>query len=131
VLIGKGKAELTCENFTFFEFVLNVSGWIKGNYTVKVHVQQVPGETYTENNFYVYWIIIAMIGDLTGADGYPDGKVDLRDIALVASKFGANYPDSKYDINCDLTSRTFGQADGKINIRDIAQVAIQFGKTDP
>jgi nitrous oxidase accessory protein len=41
----------------------------------------VPGDTW--------WIPHA---DITGPDGVPDGKVDMRDISLIANHFGERYP---------------------------------------
>jgi hypothetical protein len=46
--------------------------------------------------------MVAMIGDITGPDGWPDGKVDVRDVAKVAKLFGVNYPDPKCDANGDI-----------------------------
>ena len=66
---------------------------------------------------------LSLVGDITGPEGLPDGKVDIRDVAAVAILFGANYPDPRYNLDCDLVY------DGKIDIKDIALVAINFGKT--
>jgi len=52
----------------------------------------------------------------------------MRDIALIASKFGSVYPEPRYDPNCDLTGEVFGLPDGKINMRDLGWVAIFFGE---
>jgi hypothetical protein len=30
--------------------------------------------------------------DTTGPDGIPDGKVDMRDVSLIAKHFGERYP---------------------------------------
>ena len=73
-------------------------------------------------------VFISILGDINGPNGWPDGKVDIRDIALVASKFGVVYPDPRYDPNCDITGPTIGVADGKIDIRDVAVVALHFGE---
>jgi len=113
-------------------FTWNTTGFVKGNYTINAYAWPVPGETDTaDNTFTDGFVIVAMVGDITGPDGYPDGKCDIRDVALVASKFGVNYPDPRYNPNCDLTGPTQGLADGKIDIRDVAVVAKNFGKIDP
>ncbi len=70
-----------------------------------------------------------MIGDITGPEGWQDGRVNILDIARVAKLFGVTYPDPQYDAICDLTGSTFGVADGKINIIDISFVAKNFGET--
>jgi len=77
------------------------------------------------------WVIVSMVGDITGPYGWPDGKCDMRDIRAVAKLFGVSYPDPRYNPNCDVTGPTQGVADGKIDMRDIRAVAKQFGKTDP
>jgi hypothetical protein len=72
-----------------------------------------------------------MIGDITGPDGYPDGKIDVRDVAGIASRYGAKPPDARYDVNWDITGRTYGLADGKIDVCDVALVASRYGQKDP
>ena len=120
---------LTSGTSTILTFLWNTSGVSKGNYTINAYAWPVLGETDTsDNNFTDGWVIVAMVGDITGPDGWPDGKVDIRDIALVANKFGAVYPDPRYDANCDLTGPITGVADGKIDIRDIALIAIHYGE---
>ncbi|MFQ6115280.1 MAG: dockerin type I domain-containing protein, partial [bacterium] len=104
----------------------NTTGVAKGNYTVTAYAAPVPGETdTTDNTFTDGWVIVAMVGDVTGPDGWPDGKVDIRDIAIIARIFGVIAPDPRYNPNYDIIY------DGKIDIRDIATVAKEFGKIDP
>ncbi|NIO36165.1 hypothetical protein GTO27_00515 [Candidatus Bathyarchaeota archaeon] len=62
------------------------------------------------------------LGDITGLEGVPDGKVGMIDIALVARKFGCNCGDSCYDSAVDL------DGNGKIESRDIGIIAREFGK---
>ena len=113
-------------------FTWNTTGFAKGNYTITAYAWPLPGEAdIADNSLTDGWIYISLIGDIMGPDGYPDGKVDIRDVACVARLFGVNYPDPKYDPNCDFTGPTLGMADGKIDIRDIAVVAKHFGETDP
>jgi len=113
-------------------FTWNATGFAKGNYTITAYAWPLPGEAdIADNSLTDGWIYISLIGDIMGPDGYPDGKVDIRDVACVARLFGVNYPDPKYDPNCDFTGPTLGMADGKIDIRDIAVVAKHFGETDP
>ena len=126
------EVTLTSGNSTNLTFTWNTTGFAKGNYTISAVADTVPGETDTADNTLIDdWVIVAMVGDITGPDGWPDGKVDIRDIGLVASKFGAVYPDPRYNANCDLTGPTLGVADGKIDIRDIAMIAKHFGEVDP
>jgi hypothetical protein len=68
-----------------------------------------------------------MVGDITSAHTpwVPDGKVDAPDVAIVASLFGAKYPDPRYQPNADIVY------DGKIDAKDVALVASRFGQKDP
>ncbi len=61
-----------------------------------------------------------MIGDITGPNGWPDGKVDMRDISSVARRFQARPGDILWDPNADINS------DGKIDMVDIGTVAKHF-----
>ena len=117
---------------TTVTFTWNTTGVAKGNYTIKAIADTVPGETdVADNTLSDGWVIVAMVGDLTGPDGWPDGKCDMRDIRKVAKLFGVNYPDPNYEPNCDVTGPTAGVPDGKIDMRDIRLVAKHFGETDP
>ena len=121
-----------------FSLVCNASEVAKSNqttlcnYTITFKVPVIPGETnWTDNELLDGWVIVAMVGDITGNNNYPDGKCDIRDVAKTAILFGVIYPDSRYEPNCDLTGPIRGLADGKIDIRDIATVVKNFGKIDP
>jgi hypothetical protein len=130
--IATQTVTLTSGNSTTIAFTWNTIGFAKGNYTIRAYAWPVPGETHTADNTLTDgWVIVAMIGDIIGPYGWPDGKCDIRDVASVAKLFGVNYPDPRYNPNCDLTGPTPGLADGKIDIRDIATVAKNFGKIDP
>lgn len=77
---------------------------------------------------------VVFLGDITGGtsdvwDFVQDGKVDIKDIGLMAKLFGVSFPDPRYKAECDITGPTAGVADGKIDIRDIAAAAKDFGKT--
>jgi hypothetical protein len=72
-----------------------------------------------------------LIGDING-----DGRVDIRDVNLVAKAYGSYGPDCSYqdpapssnwNPACDLTGPN-GVPDGKVDIRDIALVAKNFGQ---
>jgi hypothetical protein len=111
---------------TILTFTWNTTGFVKGNYTVSAYALPVLGESDTADNTFVGgWVIVAMVGDITGPNGWPDGKVDVRDVAKVAKLFGVNYPDPKYNANCDIVY------DRKIDVKDISTVAKRYGQTDP
>jgi len=117
---------LTNRNFTKITLTWNTTGVAKGNYTITAKATSVPDESdLTDNTLTDGWIIVAMVSDITGPNGWPDGKCDMRDIGTVARLFGVNYPDPRYNPNCDVIY------DLKIDMKDIGTVAKHFGETDP
>ena len=82
------------------------------NVTMKGVVDVVPGEVDTADNVYIDGVIDAvwMVPDLNG-----DGIIDMRDIALIARRFGG------WDIYADFNS------DGIVDMRDIGTSARVFG----
>ncbi|MCK4482246.1 right-handed parallel beta-helix repeat-containing protein, partial [Candidatus Bathyarchaeota archaeon] len=70
--------------------------------------------------------------DITGPGMWvPDGKCDIRDIALVALYYGSVEGDGRYDVRADITGPTYLDPDGKVDIRDIALIAIHYGELYP
>jgi hypothetical protein len=114
-------------------FVWNTTGLAKGKYTLSAYVAPVPDETdMLDNTCTGGTVTIAMIGDLTGpTPGVPDGKVDIRDLALAAKAYGSHSGDPKWNPNADLTGATTGLPDNKVDIRDLAVAAKNYGKVDP
>jgi len=113
-------------------FTWNTSGFSKGNYTFLAYAWPVPGETDTADNAFVDgFVIVAMVGDVTGPDGWPDGKVNMRDIGAISRCFGSQKGDPDYNANYDITGPTEGLADGKINMRDVGLASRHFGEIDP
>jgi rhodanese-related sulfurtransferase len=120
--------------YTIVAFTMNTSGISMGNYTISAYAWPVPGETNTsDNNFTGGWVVVAMVGDLTGGtpnpwDFVPDGKCDGKDIGVVARCYGSapgSVPPEIWNANCDVNN------DGKIDGKDIAIVARNYGKADP
>lgn len=69
---------------------------------------------------------VSIEGDITGELlNVPDGKVDIRDIALVAIRYGKTSSYLLWNPNCDIND------DNKVDILDIAIVARNFGRIDP
>jgi len=135
---------LSSGNSTTVTFTWNTTGFAKGNYTISAYAWPVPGETDTTDNTYVNgWIIVAMPGDITGPDDWPDGKVDMRDVYPVAKGFGAVHVTDPNDprrceywhktpcASCPHTPNADINDDGKIDMKDVYVVARNFGKTDP
>lgn len=70
-----------------------------------------------------------LTGDQTGGlppyssvSNWPDGKVDIRDISFINSKFGKHEGDNGWDYMADL------YPDRKIDIRDVSSAAKSFGQ---
>jgi hypothetical protein len=114
--------------------VWDTSGFAEGNYTISAYAEPVPEETKTsDNNFTDGWIVVSMVGDLTGGghsvwDFVPDGYVDGSDLIAVAMCFGS-YPGApppyRWNANCDITN------DGSIDGADLIMIARHFGQTSP
>jgi hypothetical protein len=128
-LIGTSSINSLAEKTsTVATFIWNTTGFAKGNYTISTSASVVPDEIYiADNTLTDGWVIVAMVGDVNGPDGWPDGKVDMiYDIRSVAKLFGVVYPDPRYNPNYDING------DGKIDmINDIRTVAKHFGDVDP
>jgi hypothetical protein len=115
---------LATNTSTTITFVWNTTGVAYGNYTFWAYVSPVPDQVDTRhNNCTDGWIMVSMLGDLTGATPFvPDGKCDGRDITVVAKCFGTSVGNPRYNPNCDLFNR------GKIDGRDVTIVAKHFGQ---
>jgi archaellum component FlaG (FlaF/FlaG flagellin family) len=88
------------------------------NYTISAEASAVPDETNLADNYLADGHVkIKMPGDING-----DGKVDIKDVAIVAAAFGSFPGHPKWNPVADLYK------DGKIDIRDVAIVARNFGK---
>jgi hypothetical protein len=119
---------------TTITYMWNTTSFPYGNYTISAYVSPVPDETNTaNNNFTDGHITVLILGDLTGGtsnafDFVPDGKVDGRDLVVIARCFGL-YPGCQLPLiwnqNCDLNN------DGKVDGRDIAIAARNFGMYIP
>ena len=125
-------------------FAWNTTGFVKGNYTLTAYARPIPNETDTADNILTgNRVMMAMIGDLTGEEGWSDGKCDMRDIGLVSRGFGANrvtdeadpkYGEYWHPIPCDSCPHSpicDVVQDLKIDMKDIGTVARHFGETDP
>jgi hypothetical protein len=128
--IGNLAFALKSGRFATRWLLWNTTGFAKGNYTIWAYAWPVSGETNTANNNSTGGLVaVSIVGDLTGQSGWPDGKVDMRDVGLLARNFGLNVPPAPP--NCDITGPTTGLPDGNIDMRDVGTVARNFGKTDP
>jgi hypothetical protein len=110
---------------TTLTFTWITTSFAKGNYTLSAYAWPVLGETnMANNNLTGGWVLVAMVGDVTGPGGLPDGKCDVRDVSLVASLYGVSYPNPRYNPTCDIVY------DGKIDARDLSLAAANYGRKD-
>ncbi len=123
IYIASQNITLSSGNSANVTFTWNTTGFAYGNYTISAYAWPVPGETNTANNNCTGgWVIVSIIGDVTGPNGWPDGQVNMRDIALIARCFGSTSGSSNWNPNADLNN------DGIVSMKDIALVARRFGQ---
>jgi hypothetical protein len=99
-------------------------GGMIGNYTVHAA------------SHYSYYLItnqttftVRLIGDITGSIyGVPDGKVDVKDVSLVARAYGSKPGQPNWNPLADITGAEYLVPDGKVDVRDVSLVAKSFGK---
>jgi len=121
-------------NSATINFTWNTTAFAKGNYTMSAYAEPIPGETSTaDNNSTGGWVVVSMVGDLTGGsenpwDFVPDGVVDGSDLSIVAKCYGS-WPDAPppmtWNANCDVND------DGVVDGSDLAIIAKHFGEADP
>jgi hypothetical protein len=120
------EQNLFLENWTetTLTFLWNTTGLAVGNYTLWAYVDPVQGETNLGNNNFTMhdYVFMTFRGDVTGIDGSPDGKVDMRDVGTICDNFGKTHADLGWDPNMDLND------DGTVNMRDIGVACNNFGK---
>jgi hypothetical protein len=103
-------------------FDWDTTGVAKGKYAIGAYiVTPISGETDLADNTCVDGSVqITIAGDING-----DGKVDHKDLLLLASAYGSEVGDPPYipeaDINCS----------GKVDHKDLLILASNYGKTDP
>lgn len=111
-------ANLTVGSAITLTFTWNTMVVPAGSYLISTTATTVPGETNTGDNSYVYgYIIETILGDVTG-----EGKVDILDIATIASAYGSYPGHPKWKPNADLDNNN------RIDILDIAKAAKNYGK---
>jgi hypothetical protein len=90
--------------------------WL-GNYTAYAITHYYPSIATNQTVFSVI-----LIGDL-----YKDGRIDMRDIAIVARAFSTRPGDPLWNPLADLSGPTRGVPDGVVDMRDISLVGKEFG----
>ncbi len=104
------------------------------NYSIMLNGAPLPYETIEgELHFLIYFNLSQgmnvlevsgmLLADVTGSiNGRPDGKVDMRDIGVIARIYSTETGDPDYVPDYDLNK------DGKIDMKDIGMVARDFGR---
>lgn len=98
-------------------FEWNTTNKPLGKYAISAFAHIVANETHTEDNALgIGWFfLIPLEGDING-----DGKVDGKDIAIVAKAYNTKLGDPLWDPRADING------DGKVDGRDIAIVAKNY-----
>jgi PKD repeat protein len=106
-------------------FTWNTSGLTPcNNYTISAEATTVPYEYNTTNNVYVDGFVkIRHVGDING-----DGKVDMKDVAVVAAAFGSYPGHPRWNPDADITGPAYLVPDDKVDMRDVSLVAKNFGQ---
>jgi parallel beta-helix repeat protein len=99
--------------------VWNTTSWIKGAYKIYALADRVAGETDANatDNLLIYGIVkVTVPGDVDG-----DRDVDIYDIVRIASAYGSNLGQPRFDPNCDIDSNN------KIDIYDVVIATSIYG----
>ena len=111
--IGAYPVYLNVGQTYILQFIWNTAGVPCGNYTLTAVATIATGSnTFTDGN-----ITVRLPGDVNG-----DGRVDIRDIALVARAFGSTPTSPNWNPAADISG------DGIVNMQDITLVARHLGQ---
>jgi hypothetical protein len=125
-MIASQNVTLSSGNSTSIIFTWDVTGFAYGNYTVSAYAWPVTNETNAANNNCTgNSVTVSLVGDLTGPNGVPDGKVDIRDVHFVAALYSTTPSSSNWNANADINN------DDKVDIRDVHIAAANYGQHYP
>jgi len=121
-IIGTETVTLQNDKSITITFTWNTTGFVKGNYTIWAYAWPVQGEIDVEDNILAasFMVIVVIPGD-----GNLNGRIEILDVVLVTSRYGAKKGDPNYDPNFDWNN------DEKIDILDVVIVTSRYGHTDP
>lgn len=88
------------------------------NYTIKAEISKLENEINLTNNLFIDGsVMLKMPGDINC-----DLKVDYKDLFRLASSYGTNIGEERYDRLADFNQ------DGKVDYKDLFQLAANYGK---
>ena len=123
-IISSENITLSSGSSTNVTFTCNTTGFAYGNYTISAYAWPVLGQTNTtQKSCTGGWVFVSLVGDVTGPNGWPDGKVDIRDVNYVARRYGTTPSSPNWTPNADING------DGKVDIRDVHIVVKNYGES--
>ncbi|MDH7564796.1 MAG: PQQ-binding-like beta-propeller repeat protein [Candidatus Bathyarchaeota archaeon] len=112
-------SELPVNGSATISILWDTASIVKGNYTIHVKAEAVPGESETSNNvkYLGYSVLVSIPGDINA-----DRQVDLKDVFSIANAYDSRVCESKWNPNCDMDN------DGVIDLKDYLRAVTNFGK---
>jgi hypothetical protein len=107
------------------KFAWNTTGFVYGNYTLKVTADVVPEETDAADNNYTSSVAVhvGVPGDISGPmQGVYDGTTNMRDINYMILRFNSKPDSLNWNPNADVNN------DLVCNMRDIQIAILNFNQ---
>jgi hypothetical protein len=121
-LIGaKQVNDLSASCQMFQGYVWNTAGMTYANFTVRVCVEAVAGQTDVSGiNFTLGTLRVTIPGDING-----DFKVSVQDLTLLANAYRTTPGSPKWNPNADI------DGDGVVGLLDLTILAVHYGQRYP
>jgi hypothetical protein len=102
-----------------FTFHWDTTGFVKGDYLIRVVSDAVANETdMADNTLGCGYTCVTVAGDVDG-----DRRVSIFDIVRMAGVYGIAFPDPRYDPNSDI------DGDGDVDIFDVVAATGHYGES--
>lgn len=111
---------LTKTSFTTLTCTLVIIGGSGGKRTIRAYAWPVPEETEVADNQASGMVLIVFPYDVNG-----DGKIDVKDLYLVARAYGSDPSRPNWNPNCDTNG------DNKIDMKDYYAICKHYGTVYP
>ena len=113
------QTTLTSGSSAVVTFTWDITGFMKGNYTISAYAEPVLGETdLSDNNSTDGWVFVTIQGDVDG-----DRDVDIYDVVKITGIYGSKRGDPQFNPNSDLDD------DGEIKIYDVVRCTSHYGQS--